>query len=51
MPEPTERLSTTHRKRAILDAALMCFSELGVESTTIQHIQAAAGCSVGSTMA
>ena len=48
MPEPTERLSTTHRKRAILDAALMCFSELGVESTTIQHIQAAAGCSVGS---
>ncbi len=43
-----ERASTTSRKRSILDAALSCFSENGVEGTTIQDIQRAAGCSVGS---
>ncbi len=48
MTSLSERPSTTSRKRSILDAALACFSERGVEGTTIQDIQAAAGCSVGS---
>ncbi len=48
MPTTTERASTTSRKRSILDAALVCFCDQGVEGTTIQDIQARADCSVGS---
>ncbi|MBH1971842.1 TetR/AcrR family transcriptional regulator [Moraxellaceae bacterium AER2_44_116] len=36
------------RKREILEAALTCFSESGIESTTIDHIRAKSGASVGS---
>jgi len=44
----TERPATTERKRAILDAALDCFIQFGIEATTIQDIQRNADCSVGS---
>ncbi len=36
------------RKREILEAALICFSESGIESTTIDMIRAQSGASVGS---
>jgi AcrR family transcriptional regulator len=40
--------STLARKHAILDAALDCFTRHGLQATTIEHLCAAAGCSVGS---
>jgi AcrR family transcriptional regulator len=36
------------RRREILDAALACFSELGYQQTTIEHIRARSGASTGS---
>lgn len=37
-----------NRKQVILDTALACFNELGVEATTIDMIRARSGASVGS---
>lgn len=42
------RASTPGRRRAILDAALACFTETGIEATTIEQIRERAGCSIGS---
>ena len=39
---------TAERKASVLEAALECFAKSGVEGTTIQHIQRAANCSIGS---
>lgn len=39
---------TTSRQESILQAALQCFTELGLEGTTIRHIQERSGASVGS---
>lgn len=36
------------RRREILDAALACFTELGYQQTTIEHIRARSGASTGS---
>jgi AcrR family transcriptional regulator len=47
MPKTT-RAATVARKASVLDAALQCFSERGLEATTIHDIQRAAGCSIGS---
>jgi AcrR family transcriptional regulator len=47
MPK-TARAATVARKASVLDAALQCFSERGVDATTIHDIQRAAGCSIGS---
>jgi len=44
----TARAATVARKASVLDAALRCFSERGVDATTIHDIQRAAGCSIGS---
>lgn len=40
--------ATQARKESILAAALDCFTELGIEATTIGHIQQRANCSIGS---
>lgn len=40
--------ATRARKDSVLEAALACFSEHGLENTTIQQIQARANCSIGS---
>lgn len=40
--------ATARRRRAILDAALGCFSTLGYEKTTMADIRARAGASTGS---
>lgn len=40
--------ATPARRQEILDAALGCFTEHGIEATTIEQIRAAAGCSIGS---
>lgn len=40
--------ATEARKTSVLQAALHCFSELGIENTTIHDIQRAANCSIGS---
>jgi AcrR family transcriptional regulator len=42
------RAGTAARRASVLAAALDCFDQLGIEHTTIQHIQQAARCSVGS---
>lgn len=47
MPK-TDRAATVARKASILDAALQCFSERGLDGTTIHDIQRAADCSIGS---
>jgi len=48
-PEKTPRLAATQaRKASVLKAALECFAELGIESTTIHDIQRRAQCSIGS---
>jgi AcrR family transcriptional regulator len=44
----TERAGTPARKEHILEAALGCFCEHGVDATTIAAIQRRAGVSVGS---
>lgn len=41
-------LATRARKESVLKAALDCFVRLGTDGTTIQDIQRAAGCSIGS---
>jgi AcrR family transcriptional regulator len=40
--------ATQARKESVLKAALECFSELGIEGTTIHDIQRRANCSIGS---
>jgi len=40
--------ATRARKDSVLKAALECFSELGIEGTTIHDIQRRADCSIGS---
>ncbi|MGD8417318.1 MAG: TetR/AcrR family transcriptional regulator [Pseudomonadales bacterium] len=40
--------ATRARKQSVLSAALDCFTELGVEQTTISEIQRRANCSIGS---
>ncbi len=50
-PRPTvkpARAATVARKASVLEAALQCFSQHGVDGTTIQAIQRAADCSIGS---
>jgi len=42
------RAGTVARRASVLAAALECFGRLGVDGTTIQDIQRAASCSVGS---
>jgi AcrR family transcriptional regulator len=42
------RVATAARQRAILDAALACFSQLGYEQTTMAHVRDRAGASTGS---
>lgn len=44
----SERSSTSSRRHAILQAALGCFAQHGVEATTIGMIRAASGASTGS---
>lgn len=45
----TGRIAATQaRKESVLRAALECFSELGIEATTIHDIQRRANCSIGS---
>ncbi|MCZ6643113.1 MAG: TetR/AcrR family transcriptional regulator [Gammaproteobacteria bacterium] len=43
-----ERPATVERKASVLEAALTCFAQNGVDGTTIQDIQVAANCSIGS---
>jgi AcrR family transcriptional regulator len=40
--------ATRARKASVLKAALECFGELGMESTTVHDIQRRANCSIGS---
>ena len=42
------RAATAARKASVLKAALQCFSERGLEGTSIHDIQRLAGCSIGS---
>lgn len=42
------RAGTPARKAQILDAALVCFTEVGIEATTIEDIRRHADCSIGS---
>ena len=42
------RAGTRERRESVLIAALTFFTELGLETTTIQDIRRAAGCSIGS---
>jgi len=49
MKTPTTRKQHTgYRRHQILDAALSCFLEQGVEATTIEQIRKASGASLGS---
>lgn len=49
VPSPGGRVAATRaRKDSVLRAALACFSEHGVDHTTIHQIQARADCSIGS---
>ncbi len=49
MTKPTAiRRGTPERQEAILEAALACFTEQGIEATTINDIRAQARCSIGS---
>ena len=47
-PRASRSDATRARKASVLQAALECFAELGVESTTIHDIQKQADCSIGS---
>ncbi len=48
-PAPGGRVAATRaRKDSVLKAALACFSEHGIDHTTIHQIQARAKCSIGS---
>jgi len=48
-PAPGGRVAATRaRKDSVLKAALECFSEHGIDHTTIHQIQARANCSIGS---
>ena len=44
----TTRAATAARKASVLKAALQCFSERGLEGTSIHDIQRLADCSIGS---
>lgn len=46
--KPGRSAATRARKDSVLKAALDCFSEHGIEHTTIHQIQARANCSIGS---
>lgn len=48
MAEQTRAAATELRKRALLDAALSCFSENGYAATTIDEVRLRAGASIGS---
>ena len=48
MRESPRQDATRARRKSVLDAALDCFSEYGLEGTTVQHIQKRAECSIGS---
>src|SRR5205814_7423752 len=45
---PPPRAATGERRRAILEAALRCFSEQGYEATTLGQIRERSGASTGS---
>ncbi len=45
---PVPRAGTAARRASLLEAALVCFTERGIEGTTIGDIQRVARCSVGS---
>lgn len=45
---PTEKTEKKSRKQEILDAALACFTEHGIDATTIEMIRERSGASVGS---
>jgi len=47
-PPKGRTAATRARKESVLKAALECFSEHGIEHTTIHQIQASARCSIGS---
>jgi AcrR family transcriptional regulator len=44
----SSRSGTEERRSTILNAALQCFNEYGLENTTVQDIQQVAKCSTGS---
>lgn len=44
----TVNAGTPDRRQSILGAALACFTEAGIEATTIEQIRERAGCSIGS---
>ena len=48
VPAATRAASTRRRRQAILDAALVCFSTLGYDQTTLADIRTRAGASIGS---
>lgn len=48
IPAPRRHARSALRRRQVLDAALSCFAERGIEGTAIEDICAAAGASVGS---
>jgi AcrR family transcriptional regulator len=48
MPRREPAPTTPERRQAILSAALACFTEVGIEATTIEQIRARAHCSIGS---
>ncbi len=45
---PGRTAATQARKESVLEAALECFAELGIEGTTIHDIQRRSNCSIGS---
>jgi AcrR family transcriptional regulator len=47
-PAGSRIAATLARKKSILSAALACFTEHGIDHTTIHQIQARANCSIGS---
>jgi AcrR family transcriptional regulator len=48
MPAPSRKQASGYRKHEILDAALGCFLQHGIEATTIEQIRLASGASLGS---
>jgi AcrR family transcriptional regulator len=48
MTAPSRKQASGYRKTEILDAALRCFLQHGIEATTIEQIRQASGASLGS---